>query len=183
MPFTPFHFGPSTVVGMSLHRHLDPFTFVLANVAIDVEPLSVMVLHVPYPLHGHAHTLLGGAAVGCVWGVLVWLSRSAIQRPLCGRFGVPFLSSTGRLIASGILGTWFHVLLDAPLYRDIRPFFPFDANPLYGLVGRGQMYCLCALCLVPAAVLCAYLALRMQVGSTQDDDSVSGQNGIGGQAD
>jgi membrane-bound metal-dependent hydrolase YbcI (DUF457 family) len=60
------------------------------------------------------------------------------------------------MILSGVLGTWFHVLLDAPLYTDIRPFYPFQANPLYGLVGYGAMYLSCALCFIPAMGLHFY---------------------------
>jgi membrane-bound metal-dependent hydrolase YbcI (DUF457 family) len=34
-------------------------------------------------------------------------------------------------LAAGALGTTTHVMLDSPLYDDIRPFFPFQANPLF----------------------------------------------------
>ncbi|MCK5333900.1 MAG: hypothetical protein KAJ24_05270, partial [Candidatus Aenigmarchaeota archaeon] len=33
-----------------------------------------------------------------------------------------------------------HILLDAPLYADIRPFYPFQSNPLYGLFSAGHIY-------------------------------------------
>ncbi|MCD6537820.1 hypothetical protein J7L18_04335 [Candidatus Bathyarchaeota archaeon] len=34
-------------------------------------------------------------------------------------------------MTAGVSGTILHVLLDAPLYSDIRPFYPITANPLY----------------------------------------------------
>ncbi len=160
MPFTPFHFGPSAVVGLPLSRHLDPFTFVLASVAIDLEPLSVMVLHLHYPLHGYAHTFLGAALVGPVWGISVWLCRGVLRPILRDGFKIPFMPSKRKMILSGVVGMWFHVLLDAPLYTDIKPFYPFHANSLYGLVGHGTMYWFCALCFIPAAGLYLYGALR-----------------------
>jgi membrane-bound metal-dependent hydrolase YbcI (DUF457 family) len=162
MPFTPFHFGPSAVIGLPLSRYLDPFTFVLANVAIDLEPLSVMVFHLHYRLHGYAHTFMGAALVGVVWGVLVWLCRRPLQQILCENLKIPFMPSKRKMVLSGVLGTWFHVLLDAPPYTDITPFYPFHGNPLYGLVGHGMMYSFCALCFIPA--LCLYLYSRLMEG-------------------
>lgn len=159
MPFTPFHFGPSAVIGMPLSRYLDPFTFVLASVAIDLEPLSVMVLHLHYPLHGYAHTFAGAALVGAVWGVSVWLCRGALERALREGFNIPFMPSRRKMVLSGVLGTWFHVLLDAPLYTDIKPLYPFHGNPLYGLVGQGTMYLFCAFCFIPAIGLHLYRRL------------------------
>jgi membrane-bound metal-dependent hydrolase YbcI (DUF457 family) len=153
MPFTPFHFGPSAVVGIPLSRYLDPFTFVLASVAVDLEPLSVMLLHLHYPLHGYAHTFLGAALVGTVWGVSVWLCRDSLQQVLPNGFKIPFTPSKRKMTLSGVLGTWFHVLLDAPLYADIKPFYPLYGNPLHGLVGHGTMYLLCALCFIPGIAL------------------------------
>jgi membrane-bound metal-dependent hydrolase YbcI (DUF457 family) len=160
VPFTPFHFGPSAVIGIPLSRYLDPFTFVLASVTIDLEPLSVMVLHLHYPLHGYAHTFLGAALVGAIWGLSVWLCRNTLQQALPKGFKISFIPSRRKMVLSGTLGTWFHVLLDAPLYADIRPFYPFYQNPLYGLVGHGAMYLCCTLCFVPAAGLCLFYCLK-----------------------
>lgn len=150
MPFTPFHFGPSAVVGLPLQRILDPFTFVLASVAVDLEPLAVMMLHLDYPLHGYAHTFLVAALVGMVWGYSVWACRGILKEWLCGHFKIPFQPTKRKMILSGMFGAWFHVLLDAPLYPEMNPFFPFSGNALYGLVGIGTMYLFCAFCFLPA---------------------------------
>ncbi|ACB07380.1 metallophosphoesterase [Candidatus Korarchaeum cryptofilum] len=34
-------------------------------------------------------------------------------------------------LLAGVIGTLSHVLLDSPLYGDIRPFYPIEENPLY----------------------------------------------------
>jgi len=48
----------------------------------------------------------------------------------------------GYLIA-GVSGTLLHVLLDYPLYSDIKPFYPLEYNPLYnpGLTADIYMFC------------------------------------------
>ena len=66
---------------------------------------------------------------------------------------LPYETTLKKCILSGILGGWLHILFDAPIYTDIRPFFPFDANPLYGLVSPRAMYLLCTLLFVPALAL------------------------------
>jgi len=181
MPFTPFHFGPGAVIGMPLSRHLDPFTFVLASVAMDLEPLSVMVLHLHYRLHGYVHTFMGAALLGTVWGVSVWLCRRPLQQLLRNGFKIPFTPSKRKMVLSGVLGSWFHVLLDAPLYKDITPFYPFHGNPLYGLVGHGAMYLFCALCFIPAMGLYLYFRLTAAphclVGEIKDHKSSRQKNG------
>ena len=51
---------------------------------------------------------------------------------------------------SGMFGGVVHVLFDSPLYYDIKPFFPFDFNPLYGIVSHPVMYLFCFVLLLPA---------------------------------
>ena len=66
---------------------------------------------------------------------------------------------------SAVMGTWFHVLLDAPLYTDIRPFFPCDANPLYGLIEQPVLYLICILSFAP--VLCYIIFIRRRDDMTR----------------
>jgi membrane-bound metal-dependent hydrolase YbcI (DUF457 family) len=35
------------------------------------------------------------------------------------------------IIAASLLGVYVHILLDTPLYPDIRPFYPLDLNPYF----------------------------------------------------
>ena len=44
---------------------------------------------------------------------------------------------------AGVLGTLLHVLLDSPLYDDIRPFYPLTANPLYNPALSSEVYGVC----------------------------------------
>ncbi len=107
MPFTPFHFGISATVGIPLYRKIDVFVFVLASVVIDIEPLIVMKGDSDYHLHGYAHTYIGAALLGAVWGVTAWVFRSPIRTIVQDVFRFPFEASKTKLIVSGILGACF----------------------------------------------------------------------------
>ena len=89
MPFTPFHFGPSALIGLPLKRWIDIPVFVLANVVIDFEPLAVMVFRLDYPLHGYFHTLLIGGVLGLLWGLAAYPFRP-VWRFFMGIFGLSY---------------------------------------------------------------------------------------------
>ena len=152
MPFTPFHFGPSACVALPLHRYIDLPVFVLVNVAIDIEPLIVMTFDLSYPLHGYAHTLLGGTIIGILCGILANYSKSYLRFVMEKILRLPYKNSLKKYILSGILGSWLHILIDSPLYTDIKPFYPFNGNPLFGVIQSDLMYRYCALAYIPAIV-------------------------------
>jgi membrane-bound metal-dependent hydrolase YbcI (DUF457 family) len=151
MPLTPFHIGPHSFVSLSWHRWLDVPIFVGVSVAIDIEPLLVTTFNLNYPLHGYFHTLLIGSLVG--------LSMAAVMYPLrhlAGKvmnlFRLPYAPTLFKMLVSGVLGAWLHILLDAPLYADIRPFYPWQANPLYKCISMPAVYWLCTACFVLAGI-------------------------------
>lgn len=165
MPFTPFHFGPAACVALPLRKRVDFLSFLLVNVAIDLEPLAAIHLNLNYPLHGYAHTFIGAVVVGILSGWALY----ALRRHTAKLMSFLRLDSTPSLpmvIFSGVLGGWLHVLLDSTLYPDIRPFYPLAANPLLNLISFGQMYLGCAILFLPALVL--YFRSRNQVASRQD---------------
>ena len=133
MPFTPFHFGPSALIALPVNKYIDVPTFVLANVAVDLEPLVVMGLGLNYPLHGFCHTLLFGSVVGLLFGFFVYCIWDIFKWPM--RFFQ--LSDKGgvlKMLISGVLGVWLHIVFDSVLYRDIRPLWPSEFNPLLGII-------------------------------------------------
>ncbi len=159
MPFTPFHFGPAACLSLPLQKRMDVTAFVLANVAVDIEPLVVLTLKLDAPLHGLTHTFLGGAVVGLVFAGLLYGFRSLLK-PVADVFRVVFHTDFKMLAASAVAGVWFHVLLDSFLYSDAHPFYPSTANPFQGLVSNSTMYLACALLFAPAAVLYFVFARR-----------------------
>jgi len=133
VPFTPLHLGPAAVFGYLLRRKIHWPTFVAANVLVDVEPLLVFtgVLTVEgYPLHGYLHTFLASLVAGSALGYAVF----RLDRFLRGFFERLHLveGDVGLrgYILGGVLGWSLHVLLDSPLYVDIRPLYPLQFNPL-----------------------------------------------------
>ncbi len=152
MPFTPFHFGPCACIALPLNRYIDIPVFILANVVVDLEPLAVIVFDLNYPLHGYFHAFLTGTVVALTWGLIAYSGKDIIQR-LMKLFCVSYETNFYKMLLSAILGVWFHILLDAPLYTDIQPFWPFRGNSLYGLFGRGAVYSICKISFLPALVL------------------------------
>ena len=144
MPFTPFHLGPGLGLGLPLRKYLHAPTFLLASVIVDVEPFLVFFLGLRYPLHGYLHTFLLAIPVGFVLGYIMFRLERFLQ-PLYRIF----LLETGNslslksFVTAGGLGTGLHVLLDTPLYTDIKPLYPVTTNPFYYPLITPQIYSLC----------------------------------------
>jgi len=144
MPFTPFHLGPASGFGFPLRKYLHVPTFLVANILVDVEPLLILSLRLNSPLHGYLHTFVVASILGLVLGCMMFLLER-ILRPLYTTLlmesnAIPKLKS---FIVAGVTGTSLHVLLDSPLYDDIRPFFPLSVNPLYNPASSSEVYSLC----------------------------------------
>lgn len=151
MPYTPFHVPPSAIVGWPFRRYLDLPTFLLANAAMDVEPLIISLLDLGPPPHAYAHTLLGATAVGTVTGWLVWHGSRWLGSVL--RQAYPL---TPRMaVVSGVTGCWLHVALDAVMYAHLRPFYPLEANPLHWPGSGDALHLITGLLLLPAVALFA----------------------------
>jgi hypothetical protein len=132
MPFTPYHLGPAFALGLPLRKRMHAPTFLFANVVLDVEPLLVLLLSLDYPLHGYLHTSLMSILIGFILGYVMFLLEGHL-RPL----HMTLLLESGpgldlrSFLFAGISGTMLHILMDSPLYDDIRPFYPSPMNPLF----------------------------------------------------
>ncbi len=132
MPFTPFHLGPLLVIGLLLRNRLHAPTLLIGSIILDVEPLLVLVYGLPYPLHGYAHTLIASLAIGLATGYILYkLERFLRILWLPLKLETRNQLSLKTYLVAGALGTVSHILLDTPLYSDIKPFYPFGVNPLY----------------------------------------------------
>lgn len=151
MPVTPYHFGPSGFVGLFFRKWLDIPVFVLANVVVDIEVL----LYRHWPAHRYAHTLLVGAAVGAIWGIVAYPLRNLfgkIMKIIC----IPYETGFWKMVVSGLLGVWLHVLIDAIYHRDVLIFWPSRVKPLFGLISRGQVKLVCLGFFIAAAIAYAF---------------------------
>jgi membrane-bound metal-dependent hydrolase YbcI (DUF457 family) len=159
MPFTPFHFGPSALIGLPLKRWIDIPVFVLANVVIDFEPLAVMFFQPNYPLHGYFHTFLIGGMLGILWGLIAYPLKP-VWRFFMGIFGLSYQPTLTKMMISGILGIWLHVFIDSFLYPEMNPFFPIRGNPLQITFHYSRVYSVCEALLIVAVVIYGWLAFR-----------------------
>ena len=130
MPSLPNHFGPSGLLALVFRRFVDIPVFLTVNIAIDLEVVVIALIRFPgYPPR-YAHTLLVGSAIGIVWALLMAPLRPAF-RPLMRALRLPCAGGLGRMVVSGVLGAWVHVLIDG-LYRSgAGLFWPLPwKNPL-----------------------------------------------------
>lgn len=114
MPFTPFHFGLGIAFKALAPRHTALLPFMVAQVAMDIEPAVRMALGTEV-LHGWTHTWPGALAVGA--GV------AALWHPLQGRRVWRFdlgRSGSAATLGSTMLGTLSHVWLDSLMHADMH---------------------------------------------------------------
>ena len=162
MPFTPFHLGPALVIGIILIYYLDFPTLLVASVILDIEPFFVLIFNLNYPLHGFFHTFLGGTIVIIPLSVIMYKLRP-ILNPIMSLFKIEQKHSFVRVLAASIIGIYTHLLLDAPLYSDMQPFFPLKFNPLLNTsdLVTNIIYYFCGYCFLAAIVVYfIYLAIK-----------------------
>ncbi len=152
MPYTPFHFGPSGFIALTFRKWLDVPVFVPANVIVDIEVLVIMLLGIGLPKHRYCHTLLIGAAVGVVWGLAAYPLRNLFKK-IMQVFHISYKTGFWKMLVSGVLGVWFHILIDAIYHWDVRMFWPSSAKPLYGLLTQQQVNIICTIFFIPAIIL------------------------------
>src|SRR5574341_1123394 len=139
MPLTPFHLGPGSLIGLSLFRIFDLPAFLIGSVIIDIEPFGVLMFHLSYPLHGFFHSFLGGSIFAGLTSIAVYVFRNNIRRSM-SYLKLAQESPFKKILLSSLFGVYFHILLDSPLYSDIKPFYPLDVNPFYGMFHPGEIY-------------------------------------------
>jgi len=156
MPFTPFHLGPGLLFGLLLLSYIDFPTFLVASVIVDIEPFLVLTLDLNYPLHGFLHSFLGGTLLAFIIAAAMSKVRSTLS-PLMSFFKLEKKLSFKSILSASLFSVYLHILLDSPLYSDIRPFYPFDFNPFLSnsmFIGF-EVYTLCVLSFIGGAVIYA----------------------------
>jgi membrane-bound metal-dependent hydrolase YbcI (DUF457 family) len=155
MPITPYHFGPSVFVGLALRKWLDIPVFVLANIIVDIEVLVIGLLGLGWPTHRYSHTLLIGAVVGVIWAVVAYRLRHFFKK-IMQMLRIPYQTSFWKMVVSGALGVWLHVVIDAIYHWDVQIFWPSKAKPLWRLISQEQIEIVCIGFLVAAAIAYAF---------------------------
>jgi membrane-bound metal-dependent hydrolase YbcI (DUF457 family) len=162
MPFTPYHFGPSVFIGLVFRKWLDIPVFVFANVVVDIEVLVIAVFGLGYPAHRYCHTFLVGAVLGLLWGAAAYPLRHIFNR-LMQILRIPYQTSFLKMVISGVLGVWLHVLIDGICHFGAHIFWPSKTiwlwRTMYRHINAGQIKAICLFFLL-AAVMPYLLAVR-----------------------
>lgn len=148
MPVTPYHFGPSGFLGLVFRKYIDLPVFLLVNVVVDLEVLYWQ----HWPAHRVLHTLLFGAVAGIIWGLIAYLLRNTFAK-IMQIIHLPYETSLRKMVISGVLGIWLHIIIDAPYNRDIHLFWPSKIMPLYGLASKVNMEVICVVFWVAALIV------------------------------
>jgi membrane-bound metal-dependent hydrolase YbcI (DUF457 family) len=155
MPFTPYHFGPSGFIGLVFRKWIDFPVFVLANVIVDIEVLVVMLFDLGWPRHRYCHTFLIGAAVGALWGLAAWPLRNLFKK-LMKLFRIPYKTSLPKMLISGILGLWLHILIDGVYHFDVKILWPNKIISIWRIIhrhlGKEQIEIICLIFFLAALV-------------------------------
>jgi len=154
VPFTPFHLGPALVIGIILIYYIDFPTLLVTSLILDIEPFLVLLLDLNYPLHGFFHSFLGGIIIILLLSFFMFKIRP-ILNPITDFFKIEQKSSFLNILTASIIGIYSHILLDAPLYSDMQPFFPLNFNPFLNASGVPEItiYLFCAYCFIAAIML------------------------------
>lgn len=153
MPFTPFHWGPTSCIGLSWFRGVDFPTLLVATTVIDFEPLLVLGLNLGYSHHGFFHSFVGCSLLAVVTGLVMYGVQDKVSE-IMAEFKLKQNSSFKKILWSSFFGFYFHVLLDSLIYKEMNPFYPCEGNPLYA-VSPLNMYLFCGFALLAALLLYA----------------------------
>jgi len=154
MPFTPFHLGPALLLGLIFFSYVDFPTFLIANMIIDIEPFVVLTMNLGYPLHGILHSFMGGTLTGFLLAMMMKKVRGFLT-PVLRFFKLEQKVSLEHILLASFSGIYLHIILDSPLYSEMRPFFPLDINPLLSTNATATfgIYTLCTILFIAGIAL------------------------------
>jgi len=90
------------------------------------------------------HTFLGGSIVAIVTAIILYFLKKPIQKVM-SVFRLSQDSSFKKIILTSFFGVFSHILLDAFLYEEMNPFYPFKDNPFLGLFSSFNVYLFCSI--------------------------------------
>jgi membrane-bound metal-dependent hydrolase YbcI (DUF457 family) len=169
MPITPFHFGPGAIIKELIPKTFSFTLFCYSQVVTDLESGYHLLRH-RYPIHTFFHTLVGATIVGLFCAItgkplMSWLIRCYRERTpeklkrLWGNENSVMSWKTA--LVTAYIGTYSHVLMDAIMHPDLKPFWPFsDANPMLDLIDIGFLHLGCLALGILGTILWVIRSLR-----------------------
>ena len=151
MPITPYHWGPLSVLGLLLFNIFDFPTLLISGIILDIEPFIIIGFGLNRPFHGTFHNFLFGFVIAIFTAIILYKWQAPIKK-IMAIFKLEQDSSFGKILWTSIFGVYSHILLDSPLYTDIRPFYPLKENPFYHAFSLHHVYLFCSV-LFPIAIV------------------------------
>jgi hypothetical protein len=148
VPITPFHGGIGLACKGPLARRFSFAIFTATQVAIDLES-AFFLFSGQYPVHRFFHTFIGASLVCLAVALLARRPCEALLRAVARALGdgrpawLDLKPTIARSTAlwSALAGMLGHVIPDAIMHADARPFAPFsDGNPLLGLTSLAKLH-------------------------------------------
>jgi len=131
VPFTTYHLASGLLVGLFLKKWVNWLALlIITTILVDVEPILVVTgVWRQWGPHGVLHTFIASIPMGLASGALLYITRGTL-RSLRVKLYLESDDNLKSYLVAGVIGWLMHVLLDAPLYYDIRPLYPLEVNPL-----------------------------------------------------
>jgi membrane-bound metal-dependent hydrolase YbcI (DUF457 family) len=103
----------------------------LGSIAPDIQPFIIIFFHQPGTLHGPLlHSFIGSTILLALpLTAILFILRKPLQT-ITSLFKLNQKPTIKSILAGSLIGIYSHILLDAPLYTDIQPFYPITQNPL-----------------------------------------------------
>lgn len=164
MPVTPFHFGPGAALRGALGPWMSFCTFALANVLIDLEPITLFFV-TGDPAHPYLHTLPGATAITalavwpgrrlCTWALERW--NAIARRERAPRLELEPEIPLAPALAGAALGAYSHIFSDSIMHADVHPLAPLSPVNFQGVIALGPLH---LACVVAGGIGVALLAVR-----------------------
>lgn len=140
MPFTPFHLGPGALFKAAGGHRFSFMVFGGSQVMMDIEPL-LGIIQGKAILHGYTHTLAGALVIGIAAGLI----GKPVSAFVLHHARIPHRPLTwGAACAGAMAGTFSHIVFDALMHADMRPWWPLaDTNGLLALVPLDVLHLAC----------------------------------------
>ena len=174
MPFTPFHFGPALALTFIDYKkkRVDLLSALLGAIIVDIRAIYIWFFGSGNFHDGPFHTFLIAPLLGIGIGIIVHLFKNPLSK-IMTFLKWPQETSIWQKIISASSMAPLHVLLDAPLYTDIRPLWPFSLdNPFYNLYSSFSAYLICIigfiLCFIELTIYFSMKLLHKNSGHPQD---------------
>jgi len=130
--------GPGMAVKAIAQDKFSLIIFGWAQILVDLQPLVVVLTH-EGQTHGVTHTFVGGAVLGAAAAASGKPMADALLNLFRKKEKRPIRISWKIACWSGLVGGLSHVLLDALIYPDMSPFWPFvQSSPMDIFTSRGM---------------------------------------------